>query len=558
MRKLAHFLTIIAALFVFSLPAAASQRAIIILDASGSMWAQIDGKTRIEIARDTLGQVLAGVPAELELGFMAYGHRTKGDCSDIEMLVEPEAGTADRIIGAAMSLNPRGKTPLSDAVRQAAEALKYTEDQATVVLITDGIETCNADPCALATELEAAGVDFTVNVVGFGLSEADGAAVKCLADNTGGTYIGADDADALKDAIDVAVNETPVPEPTPQPEPTPPPQPDEPVSTINFDPSAILAEGEDPLVAGDGDIAWEFAKPNADGTPGEWVRTQYGNEYEDHIEPGDYVVTARIDSVSVTQRVLIEDGKVAKPMFNLDAGQVTIRPFAYTGAAEPDYDAMVNMKLSNGGDPTSYGPIKWFVPAGPATVTIGIGVVRHVEEINIVAGERANYDMIVGIGRANVSTFYVEGMMVEEDVFVRILGSKKDIQGNREDFGSTYGPETHFDLLPGDYVALVEFDRAKAEQPFTIKEGEASDVGIVFNAGVLAVTTTAGDYIQIFSAKKDIQGNRIDFGATYDTHANRTLPAGDYIVAVSTSGVDGAKETPATVVAGERTELSVD
>ena len=269
MRLLFRLAALVLALITLSLPAMASSRAIVILDASGSMWAQIDGKARIEIARDTLKDVLAGVPPEVELGFMAYGHRTKGDCNDIELMVPPEAGTADRIISAAMSLNPRGKTPLSAAVLQAAEDLKYTEDAATVVLITDGIETCDADPCALASELESKGVDLTVNVVGFGLTQEEGAAVKCLADNTGGTYISADDENGLKDAIDVAVNDTPPPEPTP-------PTPEEPVSDITFAPTAILAEGEDPLVEGDGNIAWEFAKPNADGTPGEWVRTEYG------------------------------------------------------------------------------------------------------------------------------------------------------------------------------------------------------------------------------------------------------------------------------------------
>ena len=207
MRLMLRLAALVLAVFALSLPATASSRAIVILDASGSMWAQIEGKTRIEIARDTLKEVLSGVAPDLELGFMAYGHRTKGDCADIELMVPPAAGTADSIAGAAMSLNPRGKTPLSDAVRQAAEELKYTEDQATVVLITDGIETCEADPCALATELEAAGVDFTVNVVGFGLSKEDGATVQCLADLTGGTYISADDEDGLKDAIDVAVND---------------------------------------------------------------------------------------------------------------------------------------------------------------------------------------------------------------------------------------------------------------------------------------------------------------------------------------------------------------
>ena len=102
--------------------------------------------------------------------------------------------------------------PPSQPLEAMPPGFKYTEDQATVVLITDGIETCEADPCALATELEAAGVDFTVNVVGFGLTKEEGAAVKCLADNTGGEYLDADDEGGLKDAIDVAVNDVPPPQ----------------------------------------------------------------------------------------------------------------------------------------------------------------------------------------------------------------------------------------------------------------------------------------------------------------------------------------------------------
>ena len=123
MRSLLRLSAGLLAAVLLSLPAVAADRAIIILDASGSKWAQINGKARIEIARDTLKQVLSGVPDSLELGFMAYGHRSKGDCNDIETLVEPATGTADAIASAAMALNPKGKTPLSASVKLAAEAL---------------------------------------------------------------------------------------------------------------------------------------------------------------------------------------------------------------------------------------------------------------------------------------------------------------------------------------------------------------------------------------------------------------------------------------------------
>ncbi|TJW74857.1 MAG: hypothetical protein E5X43_30095, partial [Mesorhizobium sp.] len=63
----------------------AADRVVIVLDASGSMWAQIDGKPKLEIARESLRTVLQSVPADKEIGFMAYGHREKGSCEDIEL-----------------------------------------------------------------------------------------------------------------------------------------------------------------------------------------------------------------------------------------------------------------------------------------------------------------------------------------------------------------------------------------------------------------------------------------------------------------------------------------
>ena len=117
--------------------------------ASGSMWGQIDGRAKLEIAREALGTVLTGLPENTEIGLMAYGHRTKGDCGDIELIVPPASGTGPAIIDAANAMKFLGKTPLSDAVRMAAGDLRSTEEKATVILITDGIETCDADPCAL-------------------------------------------------------------------------------------------------------------------------------------------------------------------------------------------------------------------------------------------------------------------------------------------------------------------------------------------------------------------------------------------------------------------------
>ncbi|MCU0900540.1 MAG: VWA domain-containing protein, partial [Cypionkella sp.] len=218
-----HLTRILAFLALFASPVAAqTPRTIIVMDGSGSMWGQIDGRPKLEIARETVGTVLGTIPADQELGLMAYGHRERGNCSDIELMVPPAPGTGAEIAARVGEMRFQGKTPLSESVRQAAEALRFGEAAATVVLVTDGLETCDADPCALGRELEAAGLDFTAHVIGFGLTGAEGAQVACLATETGGQYLQASDAGGLADALSATVTaQLPPPQPLPEPEPEP-------------------------------------------------------------------------------------------------------------------------------------------------------------------------------------------------------------------------------------------------------------------------------------------------------------------------------------------------
>lgn len=228
----------------------AAEQTMIVLDASGSMWGQINGKPKLQIAREALTTVLEGVPADMELGLIAYGHRERGNCNDIEVIVKPAAGTAPAIIQAADNMRFLGKTPLSASVIKAAEELRYTEDKATVILITDGLENCNADPCAVGAELAKQGIDFTAHVVGFDLTDAEGKQVACLAENTGGRYVSAANADELRDALLSTV--------------VPPVQevlaPEEPEPLVL--PQATLDPDESATIGGDINVSW--TGPNAE------------------------------------------------------------------------------------------------------------------------------------------------------------------------------------------------------------------------------------------------------------------------------------------------------
>lgn len=531
----------------------AADRVIIVLDASGSMWAQIDGKPKLEIARESLRTVLQSVPADREIGFMAYGHREKGSCEDIELIVPPRAGSADAISTAADNLKFLGKTPLTAAVRQAAEALKYTEDKATVVLITDGLETCGGDPCALGTELEAAGIDFTADVVGFGLTADEGKQVACLAENTGGKYIQASDEKALQDALAETVA-APAPEPVPAPQPAPEPAPEPAKPEFNFTPTVVLAEGGDPLTDGN---AWEIYKAMADGTRGDSVATEYG-AYKGNLEPGDYIVVARIGEARAEQKIRIEAGQIYKPLFTLNAGTLIIHPRPSEGADVADGAAVVIAYPGVDVPPTYYGDTKVVLPAGDekVTVTIGQGVVT--ETIPLAAGRVIDKDIIVGVGHVVANAYYTAGGDKADGsgVGFKVLKAKKKIDGTREEVTYAYGPDSKFDLPPDDYVMVASVDLAIVEQPFSVKVGEHQDLKIAMNAGVLAITAPGTSKIEIFEAKKDINGNRKSLGYAYDEKYQAALPAGDYVV-VSEKSDNSRKEGTVTVKAGERAELTV-
>jgi Ca-activated chloride channel family protein len=197
-----------------ALPLAADADSILVLDASGSMWGQVQGKSKVEIAREAVATMLKNWPADEPLGLIAYGHRRKGDCADIEVVRTPERLDRAAFMQQVNGLQAKGMTPITASVRLAAEQLRSTEQKATVILVSDGEETCNADPCALGKELEAQSIDFTAHVIGFDLPEGPARQqLQCLASSTGGKYLEARDAGELSAALGEVANTEPVARP---------------------------------------------------------------------------------------------------------------------------------------------------------------------------------------------------------------------------------------------------------------------------------------------------------------------------------------------------------
>jgi Ca-activated chloride channel family protein len=214
--------TLVAGLALAAQPAVATDDcvadAMIVFDGSGSM-AEVniynDSPARIDQVRTAVRRALPEVAAVRRLGLITFGGGPVGPCGGIDLRFRPRANAAPAIIAAIDALKPDGLTPLTAAVADAARVLDFRNRPATVVVVTDGNETCGGAPCAMGAALAAQGRDLTIHVIGFQVQvdyfawdnpeqQAYGFAnpvTKCLADATGGLYVTTQTVDQLVDAL---------------------------------------------------------------------------------------------------------------------------------------------------------------------------------------------------------------------------------------------------------------------------------------------------------------------------------------------------------------------
>jgi hypothetical protein len=189
-------------------PSKTSKNLEIILDASGSMKTPLGKKTRWTTAHDVLQQVLATLPPDFNVGLRIYGHRESSrspkTCTDSQLVVPIQKLDQRAVLGAAEAVKPKGETPLVYSVLQSPDDLKAVGG-GTVIVITDGEESCHGDPVKAAAQLKTSGLDITLNIVGFTLT---GKAVQQqlgrFAQATGGHFYAADSGPALARALQIA------------------------------------------------------------------------------------------------------------------------------------------------------------------------------------------------------------------------------------------------------------------------------------------------------------------------------------------------------------------
>jgi len=365
-------------------PAQAPERMIIVLDVSGSMGGKVRGERKIDIARRVIGELLGNWSPSVELGLIAYGHRRKGDCGDIEVVVPIGKVDTARFAGAMKRLRPVGMTPLTAAVRRAAETLRYSERKATVILVSDGAETCKADPCALGRELKSKGVDFVAHVIGFDVKAREEQGLKCLAEATGGLYVSARDANQLHEALRRTVKQV---EET-KPKPAPPPKADMSKNNVRF--VAVYSAGGEQVRS---DIEWSVQQKSTIMEAGrEKAHYKDITGFIRHAEPvfslapGNYRVNVKVGNATASQEFTVMPGAVVAKTIVLDAGAITLRAEGADGApVKGNVEWYVERKIVSG--ELGRQQIDWrgatgFIRQPEATVLLNAGEYRANLKVN--------------------------------------------------------------------------------------------------------------------------------------------------------------------------------
>jgi len=182
-----------------------------VLDASGSMLETIAGKTRVQIAKEVMADLVRKLPPTLNVGLRVYGHRigtsdkVRG-CQDIQLLTPLGQGNQNALLQQIQGIQAAGWTPIARSLDLAAQDMAgHTQNINNIVLLSDGEESCDGKPIETAQQLKDSPATITVHTVAFATDEAGRKQLQEIAAVSGGTYNEAQDADGLLQAMERAL-----------------------------------------------------------------------------------------------------------------------------------------------------------------------------------------------------------------------------------------------------------------------------------------------------------------------------------------------------------------
>lgn len=457
----------------------------VIVDGSGSMWGPIEGvrQTKLVLAREALRRGLGKMSPQARVGLTLFGHR-RGDCSDVEVVRTPEPLDVPNLMGPLEQFNPRGRGPITLALREAAKSLPRDAGPRTLLLIHDDADNCQPDLCAAAAELRAEGI--TAHVVGLNVKTEDMAKMVCLPQATGGRHFNAQNAEQIAAYVEEAllltasgmggIEARPVSPATTAIVP-PPPLPASGPPALHL--RALPAPNAEPLGI---PLYWTVA---AEAQPDLPIFGARAANPTVPVAPGRYVVEVRDGPLSAKQTAEVRDNRPASVTMVLNAGMARIRvPTRKTG--EVLADALITVADANGALMLAArtGEATALLPAGRHLVRAELGLVRAEQTVTITAGRLFAVDIPLNAARLQLTT--AGGL--QAPIF-SVFEDDPDATGGRREVARSAAQPAEFALPPGTYYVVARQGAIEARERLAVGPGEVVRRTLTVVAGSLALST---------------------------------------------------------------------
>ncbi len=438
---------------------------IFIVDGSGSMWGKVQNEFKIVIARTVMKDLVGDIPSERPLGLVVYGHRKKGDCADVEYMVKPMTGSQAKITQTLDKINPTGKTPLAVSAKMVIDDLMATKTKATIILITDGIETCEGNLCELVAEAQRNGIEFKMHIVGFDLEPEAKANLECAATAGQGQYFDATNSEELSEALNNAVEGN--------------------IDNDDYN-LTVRAVRDGKLVDTNVQVFQEGSNHSIGG--GRTYDSESSNPTKILLEPGKYriratLINARGVFIEIPDVVISEEGIVEKEV-DFSTGKISI---GITNNGDL-WDSTVKVTNTVTGENTAGGrsytspnsnPAVYEIPPGTYDVAVrGLNVLgmEHTHEIKNVVVKPSEVSEVSHNYQTGLFSIKVthNGELLDAITNIIHIESGTSVGGSRTYTSSNSNPRK-FILLPGKYRLKVRPVKIKGDEKtldFTIEGGD--------------------------------------------------------------------------------------
>ena len=552
---LAAALAVSAAAGMTGTAAAEEPRTVLYLvDGSGSMWARFDTpeekRAKIDVVRELLKPLISSDAAS-RIGLGSYGHRRRGDCSDIEIIAAPGTDRA-AVLGPLEKLNPKGKGPLAEAIRQGAAAIGQSRP-ASIVVIGDGMDNCRQNACIAAAEIAKSSPGLAIHVVSIGVDPGDHPALQCIAKETGGKFYDARDPVALAAAITDAghlagsvVAEGKAGNAAP---------------ALTLPDAALratlaLAAGGAPL---DLKARWRIAK--ADG--GETIKTFESAAIAEDVAPGSYTVEAEIDGLTAQGSAVVETGKPVTLALALNAGRLTLKTKrdkdAAAGRAAPIVTISADATAENAGRTVQLGRLDNFdavLPPRGYRIVVADGQLREERQVNLTAGSQTVAEFNLTSGTLALSAAMSDGAPALSEVTFSVQEDDPDSPDGRRELMRSRANEPVFTLPAGTYYIMARTGFAEARERIAVSAGASITKKIVMPAAPVKLSATVGGAPPPANAGLlyrivSLDGDPHEMARTSGPEFNGVLAAGRYRVTATLEGHSASTSQDVTVEAGK-------